>query len=98
MDTLYHFSSCRTNSIETTEHYLLQFPNHSAYRSVLIDSLHNMNLMLLPFKVYTLAKILLFGDLALDDDVNQGILRAVITFITSTRRLDGSIFDDANSS
>ena len=94
MDTLDPFCSCRTNSIETTEHYLLQRPNHSAYRSVLIDSLHNKNLMLLPFKVYTLAKILLFGDLAFDDDVNQGILRAVITFILSTRRFDGSLFDE----
>ena len=53
-----------------------------------------MNLMPLPFKVYTFAKILLFGDLAFDDDVNQGILRAVITFILSTRRFDGSLFDE----
>ena len=94
MDTLDPFCSCRTNSIETTEHYLLQCPNYSAYRSVLIDSLHSMNLMLLPFKVYTLTKILLFGDLAFDDDVNQGILRAVITFILSTCRFDGSLFDE----
>ena len=53
-----------------------------------------MNLMLLPFKIYTLAKILLFGDLAFDDDVNEGILRAVITFILSTRHFDGSLFDE----
>ena len=91
MDTLDPFCSCRTSSIETTEHYLLQCSNHL---NVLIDSLHNMNLMLLPFKVYSLAKILLFGDLAFHDDVNQGILRAIIIFILSTRRFDGSLFDE----
>ena len=81
MDTLDHFCSCRTNSIETTEHYLLQCPNHSAYRSVLFDSLHNMNITLLPFNVSTLSKILLFGDLIFNVDVNQSILRTVITTI-----------------
>ena len=50
--------------------------------------------MLLPFKVYTLANILLFGDLAFDDDVNQGILREVLTFILATRCFDGSHFDE----
>ena len=44
--------------------------------------------------VYTLAKILLFGNLAFDDDVNQGILRAVMTFILSTRCFDGSLFGE----
>ena len=88
MDTLDPFCSCRTSSIKTTEHYLLQCPNYSAYHSTLFDSLHKMNLMLLPFNVSTLSKILLFGDLVFNVDDNQGILRAVITFILSTRRFD----------
>ena len=95
MDTLDPFCSCRTNSIQTTEHYMLQCPNHSAYRFTLYDSLHNMNLMLLPFNVSTLSKILLFEDLVFNVDDNQGILRAVITFILSTRRFDGSLFDES---
>ena len=74
MDTLDPFCSCRTNSIETTEHYLLQCPNHYAYRSVIFDSLHNMNLRLLPFNASTLSKILLLGDTAFNADINQGIL------------------------
>ena len=94
MDTLDPFCSCRTNSIDTTEHDLLQRHIPSAHRSVLFDSLHIINLMLLPFNTSPLSKILLFGHLAFNDDVNQGILRAVITFILSTRRLDGSLFDE----
>ena len=69
IDTLNPFCSCRTNYIEMNEHYLLQCPNHSAYRSTLFDSLHN--LMLLPFNTYTLSKILLFGDLIFNVDDNQ---------------------------
>ena len=79
MDTLGPLFSCRTNSIETTEHYLLQYPNHSAYSSTSFDSIHNMNLMLPPFDVSTLNKILLFADLVFNVDDNQGILRTVIT-------------------
>ena len=95
MDTLDPFCSCRSNSIETTEHYLLQCPNHSAYRSTLFDNFHNMNLMFLPFNVSTLSKILLIGYLIFNVDDNQGILRVIITFILSTRRFDESLFDES---
>ena len=71
--------------------YLLQCPNHSTYRSTSFDSLHNMNLMFLPFNVSTLSKILIFGYLIFNVDDNQGILRAVINFILSTCRFDGSL-------
>ena len=47
------------------------------------------------FYCFHLSKILLFGDLIFNVDDNQGILREVITFILSTRRFDGSLFDES---
>ena len=94
IETLDPFCSCRTNSIETTQHYLLQCPNHSDYRSVLFDIIHDKNLMLLPINFSTASGILLFGDPSFSNDINQTILRSVTTFIPSTTRFDGSLFDD----
>ena len=51
--------------------------------------------MFLPFNVSTLSKILLLGYLIFNVDDNQGILRVGITFILSTHRFDGSLFDES---
>ena len=43
------FCLCRTNAIETTEHYLLYCPNVCVHRNVLLDNLHLNGLTLLPY-------------------------------------------------
>ena len=83
IDTNDHFCNCRTNEIEATEHYLLHCPNYSIQRKILHDNLRLKGISLLPFKAPYLVKLLLFGDINFDDNINNVILTNVITFITS---------------
>ena len=60
-DTVDSFCSCRTNSIETTEHYLSQYPNFSHLRYKLFDNLHCNGIIVIPYNGCYLTSILLFG-------------------------------------
>ena len=93
LDTTDPFCTCRTNSIETTEHYLLRCSNFSTYRSVLFNDLHSLNLCILPLNASTLSRILLYGDPDIEDDRNRIVLETVIKYILSTSRFSGSLFD-----
>ena len=46
LDTDYPFCNCRSNAIETTEHYLLHCPSFYSHRNILFDSLHRNNISL----------------------------------------------------
>ena len=87
------FCSCRTNSIETTEHYLLQCSNFSSCRSTLFNDLQN-EVNILPFNVTTLSRILLFGHSEFDNEANNKILNASIKYILVSERFSGSLFTD----
>ena len=50
------FCLCRTNVIETTEHFCL-------HRNVLVDNLHRNGLTLLPYNSCHLTRILLYGEI-----------------------------------
>ena len=89
LDTTDPFCTCRTNSIETTEHYLLRCSNFSTYRSVLFNDLHSLNLCILPLNASTLSRILLYGDPDIEDDRNRIVLETVIKYILSTSRFSG---------
>ena len=93
LDTLDPFCSCRTNSIETTQHFLLECPNHAAYRLVLFDNIRNIDVMLFPLNPSMFCRILLFGNSTYEFNINQSILRAVVTFISATGRFDGSLYE-----
>ena len=60
-DTIDPICYCRTNAIESVEHFLLQCLNHTHYRSSLFDNLRQNGISILPFCNSYLIKILLFG-------------------------------------
>ena len=86
-DTIDPFCNCSTNSIETTEHYLLHCSNYSAQRARLIDDL-KASFSLLPFNSAWLTRILLFGNSILSYDDNHAIITLTISFLLSTERFN----------
>ena len=83
---------CRTNCIETTEHFLLQCSNYSNLRLVLFNSLQNLDISIIPLNPPRLSKILLYGDSDLPLNTNHTILGFVIKFLCDSNRFNGSIF------
>ena len=93
LDIVDPFCSCRTNAIETTEHFLLHCSNFSDHRTILFDDLRNIEVIIFPLSISTLCRMLLYGNPALADNVNREILHAVISFIISSNRFSGSLFE-----
>ena len=83
----------QTNAVENTEHYLLHCFNFTNQRTVLFDDLRNLGISYGPLDSSTLSMMLLFGNPKFSDNVNSGIIYAVIKFIESTNRFSGSIYD-----
>ena len=75
--------TCRTNVIETTEHYLLQCSNYSNHRITLFVDLRKLNVSFIPFNTSTLCRILIFGNPTFTNDINREILNTIIKFIIS---------------
>ena len=84
------FCTCRTNSIETTEHYLMHCPNFSSHRQTLFNNLHNIGLSPIPFSSGHFTKILLYGDSNFSKELNQLILKSVFEFLITSKRFEGS--------
>ena len=93
LDIVDPICSCRTNAVENTEHYLLHCSNFTNQRTVLFDDLRNLGINYGPLDSSTLSRMLLFGNPKFSDNVNSGIIYAVIKFIESTNRFSGSIYD-----
>ena len=85
--------SCRTNAVEYTEHYLLHCSKFANQRTVLFGDLRNIGINYGPLDSSTFSRMLLFGNPNFSDNVNSGIIYAVIKFIESTNRFSGSIYD-----
>ena len=92
LDTLDPFCSCRTGSIENTEHFLLQCSNFSNERLILFGNLKTI-VTLFPLNPQPLCNLFLFGDCKLSDNTNHDILFHVINFICASNRFSGSLFD-----
>ena len=88
---------CRMNAVENTEHYLLHCSNFTNQRTVLFDDLRNLGINYGPLDSSALSRMLLFGNPKFSDNINSGIIYAVIKFIESTDRFSGSIYDKYNS-
>ena len=84
---------CRTNAVEKTEHYILHCSNFANQRTILFDDLQNIGIIYGPLDSCTLSRLLLFGNLKFSDNINSGIIYAVIEFVESTNRFSGSISD-----
>ena len=93
MDIVDPICSCCTNAIENTEHYLLHCYIFTNERTVLFDDLQNLGINYGPLDSSTLSRMLLFANTKFSDNVNSGIIYAVIKFIESTNRFSGSIYD-----
>ena len=90
-DTIDPICYCRTNAIESVEHFLLQCPNHTHYRSSLFDNLRQNGISILPFCNSYLIKTLLFGSNEFNLTSNKTILSSVINFIIQSKRFDGPL-------
>ena len=92
-DTIDPFCNCATNSIETTEHYLLHCSNYLTQRSILFDDLDKAAINLIPFNSVKLTRTLLFGDSGLLDTDNHSIISSVVNYILITERFDRPLFE-----
>ena len=91
-DCLNPLCSCSLE-IEDTSHYLLHCHHFSQYR---IDLMNSVKFILENFESLSdnvKNDILLYGDSRLDGNKNRFILEATLTYIKSTDRFSGSIFD-----
>ena len=85
--------SCPTNAVENTEHYLLHCSNFAKKRTVLFNDLRDIRINYGPLNSSTLPWMFLFGNSKFSDNVNSGIIYAVIKSIESTNGFSGSIYD-----
>ena len=83
--------SCRSNSIESVEHFLLHCPNYSTYRCYLFDDLRQKEILILPFSCSYLVQILLLGN-KFNFATNKEILSCIINFIINSKRFDGPLY------
>ena len=93
LDIVDPICSCRTNAVENTEHNHLHYSNFTNQRTVLFDDPRNIGINYGPLDSSALSRMLLFGNPKFSDNVNSGIIYAVIKFIESTNRFTRSIYD-----
>ena len=55
-DTIDPFCLCRTNCLETTEHFLFHCPTYASFRLNLFDNLRNNNILELPLNKSSIVK------------------------------------------
>ena len=79
--------------IENTSHYLLHCYHFSQYRIGLMNSVKSILENFESLSDNVKKDILLYGDSHLDKNKNRFILEATLTYIKSTDRFSGSIFD-----
>ena len=91
-DTLDPFCNCRTNSIETTEHFMMHCSEYSNVRLVMFNNLLQLDMSLLPFDTPKLLSVLLFGDSRLTSSQNCKILSITVKFLCDSGRFSGPLF------
>ena len=97
LDIVDPICSCHTNTVENTEHYLLHCSNLANQRTAFFDDLRNIDINYGPLDSFTLSRMLLFGNPKFSDNVNSGVIYAVIKCIESTNPFSGSIYDKYDS-
>ena len=87
-DTLHLICNC-CNDVESAIHFFLHYPLLcSNERRPLLNSLVNIDHMLLDNYNFSLTQILLFGNTIFNAIVNTKIINLTIDFVLSTERLD----------
>ena len=85
------YCMCKTNSRETTVHFLLHCPTHAVHRGVLFDNLQNKGLSVIPYNDLYLANLLLYGSKSFKNSTNKDIICIVIKFLIHTNRFNGPL-------
>ena len=93
-DTIDPFCLCGTNSLETSEHYLLHYPTFSSLRLKLFDNLHNKNILLLPYDKSLIVQMFLYGSDKFNPTINKIIITLVINYIIDSKCFDGPLFQE----
>ena len=88
--TLNPISSCG-NDIETSAHFLLQYPNFSNERSAFLNIIGSINRNILTRNNLQVTETLLYGDSNSDNITNTLILNATIDFLIAATRFDASL-------
>lgn len=91
-DTIDPFCSCRTNSIETTEHYLLHCSNFLNHRLILFINLQKFDIYPIPLDSRFLCNTLLYGNSNFSSETNFEILNTTIQFLLSSERFVEPLF------
>ena len=78
-DTIDPFCLCRTNCLETTDHFLLNCPIYASFRLNLFDNLRNNNILVLPLNKSPIVQISLYGSKNYDQTDNNLIISCIIT-------------------
>ena len=87
-DTINPFRLCKTNDIETNEHFLLHCPNYSTQRLILFDNLRANGISFLPLNSSSVVKLFLYGCDNHNITTDKIILLNVIEFIIQSKRFD----------
>ena len=93
-DTIDPFCLCGTNSLETSEHFLLHCPTFASLRLKLFDNLHNSNILLLPYDKSLIVQMFLYGSDKFNPTINKIIITLVIDYIIHSKRFDGPLFQE----
>ena len=91
-DTISPICSCRANSNETNEHFLMHCSDYTVERLAMFNSLLQLDISLIPLNSKTLSTVLLYGDPNFSKTQNQNILNISIKFICETGRFSGPLF------
>ena len=91
-DTIDPFCNCRTNSLETSKHFILHCSEFSNERQTMFNSLLQLDSSFLPLKPYNLFNTLLYGDSSLTDLENNKILSITVKYLCDTERFSGPLF------
>ena len=92
-DCMNPLCSCSLES-EDTSHYLLQCHHFSQYSTDLMNSVKSILENFESLSDNVKKDILLYGDSRLDGNKNKIILEATLTYIKSTDRFSGPIFNE----
>ena len=87
-DTIDPFCLYGTNSLETSQQFLLHCQTYACLRRKLFDNLYNNNILLLPLEKSLIVQILLYGSDNYNPSMNKIIISTVIDFIIQSKRFE----------
>ena len=91
-DTINPTCACGTE-IETTEHFLLRRQFYSTQRLELFENLEKVEPIFLSLSANIQVLILLYGSRTNSENLNQQVLKNVISYLKATTRFDRPLID-----